>query len=604
MFAVTAGVLAAMAFAGFVYLGRERLGAAGVGLAALRTIALAALVVAFVNPARDVRHQGGPTTVLVDASLSMGAAGAHWRTALDSARARRGADPRSTMLRFGTGVRDFDTLPPGDGTSTLADALRSAAARGGATVVVTDGEVDDWASLPSELVRAASFVVVPRDTAADIALLDVQLPDAVQRDDSIQMDLTIGTWRVTSDTLLPFEIWSGATRLVRTMLHVARGTGTAQRAVVLNARALPLGTAALRFALTTHDAEPRDDERLRLVTVVETPAIVVVSDPADYEGRFLFSGMASVAPGRTRGFARVVADKWVDMRTLAAVRAQDVTSAARQAALLVVRGDFTAAGTTGARWTWSAGGTAGVNVLAGDWYAASAPASPLAANLSGAAWDSLPPLTALTPVEAAADGWVALTARLGRGGVERAVVVGRDSGGARRMVTAGVGLWRWSLRGGAPREAYRALLAAGIDWLLAQPAGHAARLTASPVAPRGVALRFRWQDANPPDSLAITLTSDSARLSRVLRFQGATASALVPPGVYRWQAPAAAASGVVAVERYSDEFHPRPISVQGAVSAAGFTLVIEQARERWWLFGIAMLAFIGEWVWRQRRGLP
>ena len=599
---VVIGVLAALALAAYVYLRRERLGPAGVALAGLRTVALSALIVAFVNPTHDVRLSGGPVTVLLDASLSMGAAGSHWRQALDSARSYRGRNPRSTVLRFGADVEGFDTLPPDAGATRLTGALRAAAGREGSVVVVTDGEVEDWPSVPPELTRGVTLVRVPRDDIRDDALLDVGMPAVVQRTDSLRMTVSVGTWQNT-DSVIGLDVFSGATRLMRVPLRLAPGTGTAERTMALPARTLPLGTSTLRFALVTHDMEPGDDVRVRPITVVETPEIVVIADPADWEGRFLFSGIASVAPGRVRGLAQITPDRWVDMATMAPVRATDVAQAARQAAMLVVRGQYAAPGATGARWTWAAGAGSST-VINGDWYAATAPASPLAGRLSSADWDSLPPLTALAPVEPGARGWIGLTARLGRGGVERPVVVGQDSAGVRRMVTAGMGLWRWSLRGGAAREAYRAVLAAGVDWLLAHPEDAAARLTASDVASRGMPIVFRWTGPKPPDSVNVTFTSDSSVVRRVVRIQDGAGDALLPPGAWRWQAAGVNASGFSVVETYSDELHPRPVTVAGVVGQAGFTLVAEQARERWWLFAIAMGALVAEWVWRQRRGLP
>ena len=79
----------------------------------------------------------------------------------------------------------------------------------------------------------------------------------------------------------------------------------------------------------------------------------------------------------------------------------------------------------------------------------------------------------------------------------------------------------------------------------------------------------------------------------------------LPPGEYRWSAPeVSGATGVSAVEAYSDEFHPRPVTLQTATASAGFDVAFAYAREYWWLFALALAAFIGEWAWRQRRGLP
>ena len=55
-----------------VYLGLERLGTAGLGLAALRTVGLGALVLLFFNPAWSVRTSGGPPVVLYLLGLGPG----------------------------------------------------------------------------------------------------------------------------------------------------------------------------------------------------------------------------------------------------------------------------------------------------------------------------------------------------------------------------------------------------------------------------------------------------------------------------------------------------------------------------------------------------
>ena len=97
---------------------------AAAGAAALRTLAVGALVLLLVNPSRTGRVAPTPPTVLLDASLSMSAAGGRWHAALDTARALAGGD--GVILRFGTHVTPFDTLAPVDGATRLADALRIA----------------------------------------------------------------------------------------------------------------------------------------------------------------------------------------------------------------------------------------------------------------------------------------------------------------------------------------------------------------------------------------------------------------------------------------------------------------------------------------------
>jgi hypothetical protein len=44
--------------------------------------------------------------------------------------------------------------------------------------------------------------------------------------------------------------------------------------------------------------------------------------------------------------------------------------------------------------------------------------------------------------------------------------------------------------------------------------------------------------------------------------------------------------------------------VTGELVAAGVPAERVGLRSLWWVFGIAMLAFLVEWGWRARRGLP
>ena len=48
-------------------------------------------------------------------------------------------------------------------------------------------------------------------------------------------------------------------------------------------------------------------------------------------------------------------------------------------------------------------------------------------------------------------------------------MVGDVRQGNRRVVIGVQGLWRWAFRGGSSEQAYRALFAGTVDWLLALP---------------------------------------------------------------------------------------------------------------------------------------
>lgn len=606
MVGVIAGIAGVAVLAALVYLGRERLGARGVGLAALRTVGLGALLVLLVNPAELEPGGTGPVTVLLDASLSQGAAGGRWRAALDTARALAGAD--GTILRFGDGTTPFDTAPPADPATRLEPALRAAAGRGGPVWIVTDGEIADGLALPPALRRAAGFVLLPRDTVADAALLDVVLDERALPGDSIGVTLEIGTWGPLSDTVAEIEVSADRRVLVRRTVRLPPPPGIARRQAWIPPGVLDPGIHVLTVALRAPgDREPADDVRDRLATVAALPGVVAIASPADWESRFLVHELASVTDASVQGYAHIGRGRWIGMDDQQPVRSETIRRALQAAELLVLRGSPPTALPPGTpTWRWPAG-VGEAQVLDGDWYpAGGVPASPLGGRFGFVTWDSLPPVTGLVPVVPGEAEWVALTARLGRRGAERPLLVGRDSAGARSLVTTGTGLWRWALRGGAALEAYRTFVASGVDWLLGSDALRRREpLTVTPVVERGMPLVFRWAaDRPPPEHAEILLTGVDAALRDTLHFDGNGEARLrVAPGVWRWRVPGTAA-GVAVIESYSSEIPPAAVTVAPAAAAGGLGLLLVGARDRWWLFALVIGALVGEWAWRIRRGLP
>jgi hypothetical protein len=608
---VILGSVAAAALAGVVYLARERLGAAGFGMAALRTIAFGALLLVLFNPGSARRVAGGPATVLLDASLSLDAAGGRWPAALDTARALAGDG--GAILRFGARVAPYDSSLPTEGSTRLAEALRVSAGLsrgGGPVIVVSDGEVEDGGTVPPSLLAGAGMVLLPRDTVPAAALLDVVVWDRVLRDDTLAATLVVGTWGSLDTANALVEILLGERRILTRSISLPPSPGTARRSLAVAPGSIPLGTHVLDFRLTVPgDAEPRDNLRRRVVTVTAQPAIVVVVDPADIEGRFLLSELSQIAGTGVRGYARVQAGQWVDMLTQGLVDEGVVLAARRNAALVILRGPGSQnAETSTPVWHWPAGSDPTAEFFDGDWYpAGDLPPSPLAGRLAAVEWDSLPPLTGIVPVIPTGVEWTGLTGRLARRGAERALLVGRDSSRRRRLTTAGAGMWRWVLRGGAAREAYRALVAAGTDWLLGTDGiSRAVPIVANSAVARGLPVTFRWTGPSPPDSLALMITGPDSTRHLTVSFDAAgLAPVSLEPGVYTWSFPEVrAAQGIAVVEEFSDEFHPRTVTLVAGEAASSFALVVRRARENWWLFLVAALALLGEWGWRQRRGLP
>ena len=88
-----------------------------------------------------------------------------------------------------------------------------------------------------------------------------------------------------------------------------------------------------------------------------------------------------------------------------------------------------------------------------------------------------------------------------------------------------------------------------------------------------------------------------------LRFDGnGRATVWLAPGEYRYRLSGGGA-GTVAVEEYSDELLPRPVTLTPHTGRAPRSTARTSARDWVWLFGICILALSGEWLARRRLGL-
>ena len=586
------------------------------GLAALRALALGALVLLVWNPtAARVEAGGAPPLVLLDASLSMtGGHGDRWRDALDTARALAAG---GVIWRFGARVAGFDTLPPSDGASRLAPALDAAAARGGPVTVVTDGAIADLADIPADLVRRARMVVLPRAPFFDAFVASVDGPRRVAAGDTIRLKVTYGTAgkRETGKGKGTAVLAPSVTgRRIASRVVDLPDSGIVSTDLTFPASRFPFpGWVALEVGLEgVGDGESRDDSRLFVLEVSPQPSVVLLAAPPDWETRFLARTLEEVArvPVRTFIEAEPGGNRWRDATTLENRAAGDVARAVAGAALVIEAGDVTTFrrfSPKGAVLLWP-----GTRRLDGDWYVqppATGP-SPLAGALAGVAWDSLPPATSIAELAPDSAATVALAARLARRGPPRPVVTLSQRAGARRAVIAAGGLYRWAFRGGASGDAYRALVAGLVDWLLAEGTGRGERF--APVTyetPNGLPLQWRWTGNGEPRDVAISLAADPGSGQRIdtLRFDaGGRAELHLAPGVYRYAASDGGGTerGVVAVDTYSDEWRPVVPVLASQPGTPGGRLTGAPLRDRWWLFVLAIAALAAEWAWRRREGLP
>ncbi len=579
------------------------------GLAALRAATLGALVLLAWNPTAARVARGVPPLVLLDASLSMAGHGGRWRDALDTARALAQG---GVIWRFGERVAGFDSLPPADGASRLAPALDAAAARGGPVTAVSDGAIADFADIPPDLVRGAGIVVLPRASFFDAFVSAVDGPRRVSAGDTIRLSVSYGTAgkreRGNGKGTAVLSASVAGRRIVSRAVGLP-DSGIVSTDLTFPASRLPAGWVAVEVRLEgVADSEPRDDARLFVLEVSPPPSIVLLGSPPDWETRFLARTLEDVArvPVRTFIEAEPGGNRWREGTTLEGRPPRDVARAVAGAALVIEAGDptsFSRFSPKGAVLLWP-----GTRRLDGDWYVQPPGPSPLAGALAGVAWDSLPPATSLVELAPDSSTTVALAARLARRGPPRPMVTLAQHAGARRAVIAAGGLYRWAFRGGASGEAYRALVAGLVDWLLEQGAGSGERF--APVTyetPNGMPLQWRWTGKGEPRDVVISLTADQAQRVDTLRFDaGGRAELRLPPGLYRYAATdrGSAERGVVVVDTYSDEWRPAAPVVAPQPGTSGGRLTGVALRDRWWLFVLVIAASATEWAWRRREGLP
>jgi len=595
-----------------------------VGLAALRAAGLGALALLLWNPTTARRAAGdAPPLVLLDASLSMGGHGGRWREARDTtlALARGGG---GVIWRFGERVGGFDTLPPSDGTSRLAPALDAAAARGGPLTIVSDGAVTDRADLPVDVLQRARIVVLPRPAFFDAFVASVEGPRRVSAGDTIRLRVSYGTAGKREAGGGRREAGggrreTGGGRREATLALSALGRRLLSRNVELPdsgivstdltfpASRLPGGWVAVEVRLEgVGDEEPRDDARVFVLQVSPQPSVVLLAAPPDWETRFLARTLEDVArlPVRVFVAAEPGGTPWRDAATLEDRAPSVVAQAVASAQLVIEAGDpptFSRFSPKGAVLVWP-----GTRRLDGDWYVQPPGPSPLAAALAGVAWDSLPPATSLAELVPDSLATVALAARLARRGPPRPVVVLSEHAGRRHAVVAAGGLYRWAFRGGASAEAYRALVAALADWLLAGEEGRGERF--APLTyevPNGMPVVWRWTGGGEPRNVVVSLTTERGQHVDTLRFDaGGRAELRAPPGAYRYAAADGAERGMVVVDSYSDEWRPQAVVLASQPGTRQGRVVSVALRERWWLFAVAIAAFAAEWAWRRRQGLP
>jgi hypothetical protein len=470
-------------------------------------------------------------------------------------------------------------------------------------LILTDGEIEDAGEIPADLLRTSGVRLFPRQPMAGVGIGWVDAPARVTSGDSLVVTAELRAAGLWGRDPVSVELRLADRLLARKRAAVSAG-GLVRYRLAAATRGLPPGTHIFHVAIADHpDAEPRDDRRRFAVTILPTPGIVVLASPGDWDARFLYRAVREVAELPVRGYVRLTPSGWRRMDDLAVAGEDEVRAAARGADLLMLKGDA-ANYASGSRARGVLVWPGGEQADAGDWYFAAGSGSPVAGALAAAPFDSLPPASRARALTAVEGEWIGLTAQEGRRGFARPVLVGGTQGSRRRVTVGADGLWRWALRGGSTAQAYRALVASVISWLVAGPDTTAADLRlVRPVADNGTPLVFeRHGDPRP---VPITLEGPAGRISDTLRFDGrGRASLRLPPGEYQFIAHAdRPLRGIAAVDEWSEEWWPRPVRIPERPMAAAAAPARRSSRETPWLFLAVLAGLAGEWGARRRLGL-
>ena len=639
-------VAAAGLYAGWIYRSREVRVSGSRGLSLLRAAILALVVLLLLNPSLPWGASGlePGAWVLLDRSASMAATSpggtAAWERAVERAESSVPPDGRLVVWdgRAQVVERLSDDLGPTGSASTLTGAIELAAQAGVANArVITDLRITD---LSRALARAEALGVRLHfedvgEPLRNVGVLDVEAPDRVEPSDTFSIGVAVFGEGGEQDSVAVEVRREGA--LVGTRGARFPSTGEVERVRV---RLPPPGTeqvgqSGVRYTVhvrTDGDGFARDDARSVFVRTGETEGgLVLISDRPDWEIRSLQPVLAQVTGLTTVGWMRVGGDLWQPVRgnanRAAPLEGERVARRAASADVLVVHGLSEdspswltqAVAESGSLLVFPAtpGGTDPLGIESrrraeGEWYALAPPASPVAGQLADARFSTLPPLTSVLSL-ADEVGRQVLQVRLGAAGATRPAVLLVETDGRRVGLATGAGFWRWALRGGDARHAYRRLWSAVAGWI---QEGERVRSAGDvrpqhPVAASDTPL-FWVAPGRAGDSLTIQVRDSASLVSDTAlvvppgeRFRTAGLAA----GVHTFQvrhAGQGVGAGRVDVERWSDELRIGPgaaDSVTGSGDRAEGLVAGFRLRTHPLPYLLLMALLTVEWVGRRRRGL-
>ena len=594
MVSVVGGVLLAL----LSYQWRGASAAKTLLVAVLRALALT-LLIALLLDAVAGTPRPVPAIVALDVSQSWlrGGDSSAWK----DARTRARSAAKDTLFVMGDSVRPgAATDRPTDAATRLRPLVERALSTGRPVRLFTDGEVDDPEALAT--VPAGSQVVVVDGSAAqDAAVADIQAPRAVVGNDTAEFRIQVSSGRggAGAGTV---SLVIGAQRVAQ--IRTEALTPLADRTVTARAAVPNVAGASLVHAIVTTagDAEPRNDTLTTVLEVSPAAGAVLVSTSPDLDSREALALLRGALALPTRGFYRIAPGVWRQDGSLGPANESEIRKIVRDAPLVVLHGDTAVFGPPRSATKGALALFAPPPEGSADWYATSAPASPVSAALSAAAWDSLPPLDVAGDVPTGQ--WVALETRRGRRLERRNAIAGRED--TRRTVIVGAsGFWRWRVRGGAAADTFGALWGALFDWLSGGRTDVRAAVNADAIVHAGDPIRWR-RGAGDDSVVSVILTRRGAQSradSMMLRFtegDNIVESRPLEPGVYDVQT--AGGNSVVAVNP-SRELYPRRAIRSGAVGRGSSLADAPRLRSLGWVYAVAILALCVEWFLRRRLGM-
>jgi hypothetical protein len=594
LLAIAAGLIVAL----IQYGPRELRNVSSLITAALRAGAVA-LVTALLLDAPAGFAKPVPAWVALDASLSMTRGDSTvWRAARDSVR-RATAD---SIFLFGDSVRHADTTSqPHDQATVLRPMVERALGAGHPLIVVTDGEIDD-PDAAQVLPPGSRMIVLSHPPRRDVAVASIEAPRAVVSGDTAEVRVGIAAGSLGSRTgVLALSLEGKPIAQQAFDSLPAFGERVLAMKVKLESNGSG-GPEVLRaVANAAEDAEHRNDTLAVAVDVSRAASAVFASTSPDFDARYALAVLRGSLGIPTRGYWKVAPGEWRNEGTFSPVPESEVRQALRDAPVAVIHGDTAAFGDP-RKATSGPLALIVTSATDGEWYPASAPASPIAPALSGVVWDSLPPIAeaAQTP----AGTWIGVETRRGRGEEHKPLVVGTDS--PRRVaVVAAAGLWRWRFRGGVAADAFTAFWGGIFDWLAAERADRRAAVPDERVVHAGEPIR--WRRGSPADSVvtvALHARGTPRTDSLTLRFPpdaNVVESKPLSAGIY--DVTTLGGKSLLAVNA-SREWLPRAPRVsaarqRGALSADS----APRLRGAGWAYALAILLLCAEWLLRRRHGM-